>query len=108
MKFAYLIWLAIFVWIPIFGLWAYKPKLMWRHRKTLGLCIFWALVFSVPWDIWSVRANVWVFPPDTNIGIIIGGLPLEEYLFFIFAALFVASLTLVLKDKIKMQQRLIK
>lgn len=103
MKTAYLIWLAIFVWVPLIGLWAYKPKVMWRYRKTLCLCIFWALVFSVPWDLWAVRVKVWLFPADTNIGIILGSLPLEEYLFIVFVTLLVSTFTLLLKDKFRAQ-----
>lgn len=101
MNTAYLIWLTIFVWVPIVGLWAYKPKVMWRYRKTLALCIFWALVFSIPWDVWAVRVNVWMFPADTNLGIILGSLPLEEYFFIIFVTLLVASFTLLLKERFK-------
>ena len=101
MKTAYLIWLAIFVWMPLIGLWAYKRRLIWRYRKTLGLCILGALVFSVPWYIWAVSVKLWMYPPDTNIGIILGNLPLEEYLFIIFVTLLFSTLTLLLKDKFR-------
>lgn len=46
MKYQYLLWLAIFVWVPTLVLWLTNFDLLKRYKKTLGFCIFWALVFT--------------------------------------------------------------
>lgn len=99
-KFSYLLWLTIFVWFPTLVLWATNFDILRRYKKTLSFCIFWALVFSLPWDIIAVKSRIWSFPTETNIGLSIGGLPLEEYFYIIFVTFFVSSLTLVLKNRL--------
>ena len=45
-----------------------------------------AVLVSVPficWDIWFTFMGVWWFNTDYTLGIVIAGLPLEEWLFFI-------------------------
>jgi len=59
-------------------------------------CVSWALVFSVPWDLWAIRTNIWMFPGTTNVGLWFG-LPLEEYFFIMFVTLLLSSITIVLK-----------
>jgi len=95
----YVSWLVVFVFLPLGVLWSFDYKLFWRYRRTVAACIFWALVFSVPWDIWAVRAEVWYFPDQGNLGILLGGLPLEEYLFIVFVTLLVCCLTLSIKKR---------
>lgn len=92
----YLQWLAVFFCLPLAALWLTHFRLLWSHRQTIGLCVIWALVVSVPWDGWASRTGVWTFPPDTHLGIRIGALPLEEYVFIVCATTLVSSFTLVL------------
>lgn len=97
----YLIWLASFVWFPTLILWFLFPKLLWRYRITLFHAAIFALIFSVPWDILATKTNIWQFPKESNIGIYIGGLPLEEYLFMVFVTILISSVTIVAKYKLK-------
>ena len=94
---AYIYWLIIFVWLPIIVLWAVNWKYLSQYKKTFLYCVIWALIFSIPWDIWAVRADIWRFPQDTNIGVLICGLPLEEYFFMIFVTMLVSTVVLLLK-----------
>lgn len=96
----YIYWLTIFVWLPIIVLWAINWKYLSQYKKTFLYCIIWALIFSIPWDIWAVRVDIWHFPADTNIGILIGGLPVEEYFFMIFVTMLVSTITLLLKKSL--------
>lgn len=41
-------------------------------------------VFFIAWDIWFTSRGVWWFDTKYTIGLVIAGLPLEEWLFFIF------------------------
>jgi lycopene cyclase domain len=48
--------------------------------KSSGL----VAVFFIAWDIWFTSRGVWWFDTKYTIGLVIAGLPLEEWLFFIF------------------------
>lgn len=93
----YIFWLAIFVWLPIIILWAMNWEYLLKYKRTFLYCIIWAFIFSIPWDIWAVRADIWHFPSDTNIGVLIGGLPLEEYFFMAFVTILISTVVLLLK-----------
>ncbi len=100
---AYLYWLAVFVWLPLLALWILNWEYLWRYKRTLLYCVGWALVFSIPWDLWAVHTQIWLFPKDTNLGIWIAGLPVEEYLYMIFVTLLISTLVLVLKKQFEKQ-----
>lgn len=100
-KFTYLSWLAIFIWSPTLILWLTNFDVLKRYKKTLGFCVFWALVFSIPWDIVAVRTTLWSFPREKSVGLWFADLPLEEHFFIIFVTFMIASLTLVLKSRMK-------
>ncbi len=97
--YTYIGWLALFVWLPLLTLWVLYFQTLRRYKRTMIFCVFWALVFSVPWDWWAIRTRIWIFPPDTNVGIWVGGIPLEEYLFIIFVTALISTITLVLRDR---------
>lgn len=99
--FEYLIWLSIFVWVPTLLLWVTNFDILRRYKRTLLFCTFFALLFSIPWDYWATKSKIWIFPQETNLGIWLGGLPLEEYLFIIFVTLEVSTITLIVKNKAK-------
>ncbi|WP_286735461.1 MULTISPECIES: lycopene cyclase domain-containing protein [Sphingobacterium] len=41
-------------------------------------------VFFIAWDVWFTSRGVWWFDTRYTLGLVIAGLPLEEWLFFIF------------------------
>lgn len=41
-------------------------------------------IFFIAWDVWFTHRGVWWFDTRYTVGLIIAGLPLEEWLFFIF------------------------
>jgi lycopene cyclase domain-containing protein len=92
----YLQWLAVFLGLPLAVMWATHFRLLWSQRRAILAGALWALLISVPWDWWAIRMRVWTFPSDTHLGLWVGGIPLEEYLFIVGATMFVASFTLVL------------
>lgn len=96
---AYLKWLTIFVWLPLFVLWATHFRILWKFKRTISFCVFWALVFSIPWDLWAIHTQIWIFPSDTNVGIWIGGIPLEEYFFIVFVTMLISTITLILRER---------
>lgn len=96
---SYLVWLAIYIWLPTAILWLTHIDLMLRHKKTLVLCAFFALVFAVPWDLFAIGGGVWSFPQENVIGIYVFSMPIEEYLFITFVTVFVSTFTLVARER---------
>jgi lycopene cyclase domain-containing protein len=54
----------------------------------LGMVVA-ALVYTSPWDNYLVATKVWFYDPRAVLNIILGYLPLEEYLFIILQTLLV-------------------
>lgn len=81
---SYLAFLLIFLLPPIclllFALRAHRDRLPWR---TLALTAGAALLYTAPWDNAIIRAGVWSYSPSHVIGVRIGEVPLEEYLFYL-------------------------
>lgn len=98
---SYILWLSVFVWFPTILLFAFYFNLLWKYKKTLVWAMFFALVFSIPWDFLAVKTNIWFFPEKTHIAMI-GALPLEEYFFIIFVTLLISCLTIVIKYRLKL------
>ena len=97
----YLVWLFLFVWSPLILMWVLNWRYLLQYKHTVLCCIGWALLFSIPWDVWAVRTQIWLFPSDTNVGFWIAGLPLEEYLFMIFVTMMISTVTLLLKRRLE-------
>jgi len=80
----YLQLLCIFVLVPnIILLYLNRKKI---HLKTLGIALVLLFIIAVVWDQLSVRMGLWMFTQDEVIGNLFG-LPIEEYLFFLFVPL---------------------
>lgn len=90
----YITWLAIYLWMPVAAMWMLRPRLILGHRKTLAVCVLFAFIFTLPWDVFATWKGIWSFPATSVLGIYILNLPLEEYLFISFASLLVATITL--------------
>ncbi|WP_293884824.1 lycopene cyclase domain-containing protein [Sphingobacterium sp. UBA1498] len=41
-------------------------------------------IFFIAWDVWFTSEGVWWFDTRYTLGLVIAGLPIEEWLFFIF------------------------
>lgn len=52
----------------------------WQGIVALGIV---AVVYTTPWDNYLVATNVWWYDPAKVLGITLGWVPLEEYLFFV-------------------------
>lgn len=57
-----------------------------QFNRHFGAFIKAAVLVAIPfiaWDVWFTAKGVWWFNTDYTLGIVIAGLPLEEWLFFI-------------------------
>jgi lycopene cyclase domain-containing protein len=67
------------------------------NLKNLGISLLILFIIGVLWDQISVRLGIWSFSEEKIIGNFFG-IPIEEYIFFIFVPLLVISVyTLVNK-----------
>lgn len=82
MKSSYLLINFFTLLIPF--LWSFESKIQYarKWKFLFPAILFPALVFLV-WDYFKTLYGVWGFNPDYTTGYQIGGLPIEEILFFI-------------------------
>lgn len=67
-----------------FGLWNKAGDLSWRHPYRVVLAhVILAVVYTTPWDNYLVATGVWWYNPDLVVGVRLGWVPVEEYIFFI-------------------------
>lgn len=80
--------------------WKYKVHLYrsQRERVLISLLFF---VVGVCWDSFAVFQRHWIFPGDGLIGIKIGLLPIEEFLFFLIMPFWTLTVYKILDRKIK-------
>jgi lycopene cyclase domain-containing protein len=57
--------------------------------KVVALLVVVALLYTTPWDNYLVATGVWWYNPELVAGIILGWVPLEEYLFFVLQPILV-------------------
>jgi len=56
---------------------------VYRRTRRLVMTLLPVVLVFVTWDLLAVRAGHWSFDADQLLGPAIGGLPLEELLFFL-------------------------
>jgi len=84
----YIILMLIFAVIPsVILLYLLRDKIVF---KNLAIALVILFFIGVIWDQISVRLGIWSFSDDKIVGNLFG-IPIEEYLFFIFVPLLVIS-----------------
>ena len=58
---------------------------------ALGAHVLIAVVYTTPWDNYLVATGVWFYDPALVLGLTLGWVPLEEYLFFILQPLLLGA-----------------
>jgi lycopene cyclase domain-containing protein len=105
---SYPLFLLIYLGLPILvlGVWLRREWLKAWWLRAAAFTIVIALVYTTPWDNYLVATQVWYYDPARVWNIILGWVPLEEYLFFvlqtILTGLIVAGL---LKWETKIENR---
>lgn len=90
--------LLLFVILPILlcavFLWRWR---IWPNPRHLALIALLAVVYTTPWDNAIVREGVWSYDVNKIWGIVLGVVPLEEYLFFVLQVILTGSLLTILR-----------
>jgi lycopene cyclase domain-containing protein len=82
------------------------PRLTKREALGLILLPLAALIWTTPWDNYLVASGVWRYDSTKVWNVILGYVPLEEYMFFVLLSLgvgFVTVLVLRLMEKKEQQ-----
>ncbi len=95
----YLIWLALFVALPIVLLAVWRPAALRRRWQALAWTLAGALVGGWAWDYLAVRLGAWYYDDGHIAGIWLGGLPLEEWLWIVGVSLMFGMATVLLKER---------
>ena len=94
----YITWLALFVGLPLLALAALARRALWRRRRALGWVLAGALVGGWAWDALAVRLGAWYYDPANILGVWLGGLPIEEWLWIAGVTLLFGSITVIVAD----------
>ncbi len=95
----YLIWLGLFIGLPLIGLAIWGGRVWWRDRRALAWTFVGATVGGWSWDYAAIQLGFWSFEGGHQIGVEFLGLPLEEWLWILGVAWMFAGLALILKAR---------
>ena len=99
----YLIWLALFIGVPLLALIIWRGQALWQQRRALFWVTAGSLVGGWIWDGLAVRFDLWYYEPDNLVGWWWAGLPLEEWLWIAGVTLMFGGLTIVLAEHVHVQ-----
>ena len=94
--------LTILVWAlpPIIAQIAFGADVLWQHRGLVGAVILPLGLYLSFVDSLAIRAGIWTIDPAQSTGLFVGGLPLEEGIFFfVTVTLITFGLTLTLSKE---------
>lgn len=94
----YVDWMLVFMGIPTLIMWLFNSHMLWSYRRIFIKVAIIVLLFSLPWDYFALHSRIWGWPKGCCTLPKIYGLPLEEYIFIIFAAFYVSTTTLVVRS----------
>lgn len=92
--------LLVFLVLPILGLALVLRRHLTRRyvSSVLGMAAI-AFAYTTPWDNAIVALSVWGYDPALVWGIVIGWVPLEEYLFFLLQPILSGLVVLALLER---------
>jgi len=94
--------LCIFVILPNIILFYLNRKKI--HLKTLIVSLFILFLIAILWDQLSVRMGLWFFSQNEIVSSLFG-LPIEEYLFFIFVPLLSINFYLLIEKSLTVDKK---
>ena len=74
---------------------------LYRNRQERLEIILLFFIVGIIWDSFAVYRGHWIFPQEKTLGITIGFLPLEEYLFFLIIPYMVLTIYKFIDSKFK-------
>jgi len=89
---------AILAWAgPVLALqWGFAWTVLVRHWRRVALGVAVPTLYLSVVDRYAIGADIWHIAPETSTGLSVGGLPIEEGLFFLATNVFVVQGLLLL------------
>ena len=91
----YMIWLGLFIGLPLLALGIAARHALWRRRHALLWTLAGALAGGWAWDALAVRLGAWYYDTGNILNIWIGGLPIEEWLWIAGVTLLFGCVTVL-------------
>jgi lycopene cyclase domain-containing protein len=98
-KTTYLLWLALFLGLPLLVLILFARRPLAKQRRALALTLLIALVGGWAWDWVAVSLGAWHFDAGSILGHCLLGLPVEEWLWITGTTVLFGSFTVLLEEK---------
>jgi len=95
----YMIWLALFIGLPLLALAISARRALWRRRRALFWVLAGALAGGWAWDALAVRLGAWYYDPNNILNFWIGGLPIEEWIWIAGVTLLFGCVTVVIAER---------
>lgn len=96
----YLIILLFFLITAALAEWKYHIHLYHSRKERLIVVLFFFITGAL-WDTYAIWRGHWSFPGEGLIGIKIGLMPLEEYLFMLIIPFWILTFYKILDKKVK-------
>lgn len=93
-----MIWLGACIGVPLLALLALRWPALWHRGRALGWVLCGALLGGWAWDALAVRLGAWYYDQANLVGLWLGGLPIEEWIWIIGVTLLFGCLTIVLEE----------
>lgn len=97
----YLAILIVFFLGAVWLEWHFKLHLYATRKERILITVMF-FVIGVAWDSFSVMNRMWIFPGNGLVGIWIGVLPLEEYLFSLIVPFWILTVYKLLDGKLNL------
>jgi lycopene cyclase domain-containing protein len=97
----YIIWLALFIGLPLLVLALIARRSLWRRRRALGWVLLGSLLGGWAWDVLAVRLGAWYYDPRNILDWWIGGLPVEEWIWIAGVTLLFGCVTIVIAERVE-------
>ncbi len=94
--------LITLVWAlpPIILQLAYGADILWHERRRIAAAIVPLSIYLSTADTVALRAGIWAIDPAQSTGMFIGGLPIEEAVFFFITVILITfGMTLTLSEE---------
>lgn len=82
------------------------PERLRAHSPTwtLAVLVLVAVTYTTPWDNYLVASGVWWYDPTLVTGLLLGWVPIEEYIFFVLETVLAGLWTLALARHLRLTQ----
>jgi lycopene cyclase domain-containing protein len=74
---------------------------LFNSKNKMFLFMGFFFIFGALWDTFTISRGGWIIPVDKTLGMTIGVMPLEDYLFMLISPYFVITIYKFLDSKFK-------